>query len=240
MRSFTAALGLLTAVPIGRKEVEGLTLGRSVGWFPAVGALIGSMVGGVVWLTGEVFTGLVPATTGVVFGLLVTRGLHEDGLADTADGFGGGWTVDRRLAIMKDSRLGTYGTLALIVSVLMRVGLIAAIPRDDMVLVLIATHALARAGSVLMMLVLHPASQEGLGASYLEASSRPVLVAGVLSAVAIAGLCLGWGSVVAVAAVAGAVVAVGLLAKRKVGGFTGDVLGATEQVGEIAVLLAAV
>jgi adenosylcobinamide-GDP ribazoletransferase len=171
---------------------------------------------------------------------LATGALHEDGLADTADGFGGGNSREQKLAIMRDSRIGTYGVCALALSLVLRVGALASLPSAHAVVwALLAAHAAARATMPALMLLLPPARSDGLS----HDAGQPA-GAGVAAAAAIGFLvlvfCLPLGrAIVALILLVAIVALMAWLATRQIGGQTGDVLGALEQVGEIAVLLAA-
>jgi len=234
-------LAFCTRLPLALEAPTGAGLARA-GWtFPLIGALVGGLGAGVYWLA--VTIGLHPfvsATLAVAATVLVTGCLHEDGLADTADGFGGGGTKDRKLEIMRDSRSGAYGVAALLLSVLLRVGAIASLVEPGLVAAaLIAAHAAARATLPVFMLAVPRARQDGLSA----AAGRPplgcVIAASMLGLLALA-LCLGPANALIAALVV--VAAAGLMAwlsLRQIGGQTGDVLGAVEQVSEIAILLTA-
>ena len=121
-----AALMLLTRLPVRvARPMAPAAFARAYGWFPAVGALVGAVGGLVLWGAGGAVPPLAAALLAVAAQVLLTGGLHEDGLADVADGFGGGRDRERRLAIMRDSRIGTYGALALVLGVGLRVALLA-------------------------------------------------------------------------------------------------------------------
>jgi len=219
----------------------GAGLARS-GWtFPLIGALVGAVAAVTYWLASAI--GLYPfvsATLAVAVTVLVTGALHEDGLADTADGFGGGATKERKLEIMRDSRSGTYGVSALVLSFMLRAGAIASLVEPGLVAAaLIAAHAGARATMPVFMLALPRARQDGLSA---RAGKPPLgsVIAAVMLGMLVASLCLGPASaLIAAALVAAAVCIMAWLSVRQIGGQTGDVLGAVEQVSEILILLAA-
>jgi len=232
------ALQFLTRIPLRTRRPSDLS-GSAV-WFPVVGALIGAAVGGVAAGLGELTTPAVAAAVAVVVGMLVTGAFHEDGLADLADAVAGGWTRERRLEILQDPRHGTYGVAALIGSVLVRWSALAALvavgPRAA-VLGAVAAHALGRAIAVGTMGLGRLAGPAGLGADYIRAvGPRRALVGlglGLAVAAAVAGR---WTPFVAgVALVASTLVVI--VARRGLGGITGDVLGAIEQVTEAATLV---
>jgi adenosylcobinamide-GDP ribazoletransferase len=231
------ALQFLTRVPV--RTSAAVPHAHVVPWFPAAGLLIGAAVGGAAAGLNEVVSTPVAATVAVVLGLLITGAFHEDGLADIADAFGGGWTVEQRLEILKDSRHGTYGVAALCSSILVRVMSAASVPSGGALFAgFVAAHVLGRSFAVIAIRLAPPARQSGLGVDTArELRVLPTtlgLVAGLGCVVALTG----WWTVVLVGVGALATGAVVLLAVRKIGGLAGDVLGAVEQVVECSVLVA--
>lgn len=167
----------------------------------------------------------------------MTGALHEDGLADVADGFGGGSDTEAKLAIMRDSRIGSYGVIALLVSFTAKLSALAAIPDGYVVAGLLATHALARCVLPALAANLPYARLDGLARSGGQPDAAAALIA-IGLALPAALLALPWTAslwAVAIAAVSGLVMA--RLALRQIGGQTGDVLGAAEQVAETAILV---
>jgi adenosylcobinamide-GDP ribazoletransferase len=232
---FWGAVQFLTRVPVRLAEPPGLT--RSVPWFPAVGALIGVTVGLVAVVMAELVPMPVAAAVAVLFGVLTTGAFHEDGLADVADAFAGGWSPDQRLRILTDPLHGSYGVAALSGSVVLRIVCVGTLGPAAAFSGLVAAHALGRAAAVGTMAAFPTARQEGLGADYTRALRPGAAVAGVLAGVAAAALVAGWWVAPLAIASALAAAAVGALAIRKIGGITGDVLGAVEQVAECLVLV---
>jgi adenosylcobinamide-GDP ribazoletransferase len=206
--------------------------------FPVVGALIGIVVG--MFYLGMLAAGvpnLAAAALALGASAILTGALHEDGLADVADGLGGGRDRAAKLEIMRDSRLGTYGALILMVSFVAKLSALAALPEAAVVPGLVAAHALARGVLPLMSTSLPYARKDGLAANAGRPDLRIAAIAGGL-ALAIALLSLPWIEALAAAVAAGASAAVvGILAQRQIGGQTGDVLGAAEQIGETAILV---
>jgi adenosylcobinamide-GDP ribazoletransferase len=229
------AIGFLTRWPMRIPQtLPPNAMARAMWAFPLVGAFIGSLSGAAYLLAHRTLPEWPSALLALTVGVILTGALHEDGLADCADGFGGGWDKDKKLAIMRDSRIGTYGALALILSILLRGAAMTKFyhPADAIFI----AHCLGRTALPVMMKLLPPASPTGVAAS--------VGTPGWLS-IAIA-LATGIGLTVwfysgdaprPLLAALLAVLAMALLAKRNIGGYTGDVLGATEQVVEISVLL---
>jgi adenosylcobinamide-GDP ribazoletransferase len=232
------AMAFLTRLPVRRSWHPASTddLARTIPWFPAVGLLVGaaSALGYAALLP---LVGPVPAATvAVAIGMIVTGGFHEDGLADCVDAFAGGNTVERRLEILKDSRHGTFGVLALVVSVVLRVALIASLDAWEAAGMICAAHALARGAAVLVMITRAGLTRPGLGSSYLEALGLGEAVAGLAMALVIGAVVAGPITLPAALLAAVAAQAVASWAIAKVGGISGDSLGAAEQLGEIAVL----
>lgn len=232
------AIQFLTRVPL--RLPAAVPHDRVLPWFPALGALIGAAVGGVAVGLGELVPPLLAATLAVLVGLVLTGAFHEDGLADIADAFGGGWTAEQRLAILKDSRHGTYGVTALVSSVVVRVVAAGSIPGQRWLFAgFVAAHTLGRAGALAVAALAPPAVDSGLGADAGRAL-RP-LPAGLamVSALVVTVAVAAWWAAVLVAVTAAGSLAVTVLALRKIGGIAGDVLGAVEQVVECLVLVAA-
>jgi adenosylcobinamide-GDP ribazoletransferase len=240
MRSFLGAVAFLTRVPTGTGAGEPGELARSVPWFPVVGAGVGLVVAGVYAGAGVLLPPLPAATLAVVAGIGLTGAFHEDGLGDTADAFAGGRDRDSTVRILEDPRLGTFGVLAVAASLLLRTGAVAALPPAAALAALPAAHALSRAAAVATMAALPAAGETGLGATYMLALSRRRALGGAAAGLAAALALLGVAAVGAAAAAGLAAAALGRLAVRRLGGVTGDVLGAVQQLGEILVLLAAV
>jgi adenosylcobinamide-GDP ribazoletransferase len=231
------ALAFLTRLPGGSHARTAEDLAAAVTWFPAVGALVGLLVAAVhVPLAGPL-PALSAAAIAVGVAALVTGGFHEDGFADSLDALAGGRDVEHRLAILKDSRHGTFGVLGLVVLTLVKVSALAALDGAVAVAALVAAGSLGRAGAVGLMGLAPPASGSGLGASYLRALTPGRVIGGVALGVALGTAALGTLVLPAVGLVAAGAAAVALWARRRIGGVTGDLLGAAEQVGECVVLL---
>jgi adenosylcobinamide-GDP ribazoletransferase len=231
------AAAFLTRVPVPHRASPP-NLARAYRAFPLLGAAIGAAVGAVylllLWI-GLPTIGAAGLALGA--GALLTGALHEDGLADLADGFGGGRDKAAKLDVMRDSRLGTFGALALLTSFVAKTAALSALPRSEVLVAMIVTHALARAPLAVLAAAMPYARADGLAASAGRPDSPIALTACVAAAViALVALPAATAMIAAlVAAVAAAFLAA--LAQRQIGGQTGDVLGAVEQVCEVAVLL---
>lgn len=229
------AIGFLTRIPVRTPTAP--DLGAAIAWFPAVGAGIGLLTGAVVAASGQILPMTVAAVLGVLAGLLITGAFHEDGLADVFDAFAGGWTRDERLNILDDPRHGTYGVAALSGSIILRVACIASLSPMTALAAMVAAHTLGRGAAVVSMSVAPVARGQGLGADYVAGLRPGRVIAAVLSAMVIAVLVLGWWAPIVIAVSVVPVMVVVLIARKKIGGLSGDVLGTIEQVAEMAVLV---
>lgn len=231
-------LAFCTRLPI---RSPGSSLAQAAWTFPVVGALVGLGGALVFWLSNVLsLPPLIAASLAVAATAVLTGCLHEDGLADTVDGFGGGRDAARSLEIMRDSRIGTYGVVALILSFLLRVGALASLAASGpAALALIAAHGGARAGLPAFMRAVPPARADGLSASAGTPTAGAATASALLGLLAMV-LFLGVGAgLLAALLVLVGLVAMARLAQKKIGGQTGDVLGAAEQTGEILILLTA-
>ncbi len=234
---FLTAAGFLTRLPVpgwvGWAEDRMLRASR---YFAVVGALVGLGGGLVWWLAGQVAPAMVAAGLALAAMTWLTGALHEDGLADCADGLGGGKTGAQALAIMRDSRVGSYGALALVFSVGLRWAALAALAPGWGVLALVLAGGVGRAVMVPATALAGYARREGLGGGMADGAG-PVEVAAALGTALVLGLIGGWPGLLALVlalAVAGGFL---LYMVRRVGGYTGDGLGAMAQLGEIAVMV---
>jgi adenosylcobinamide-GDP ribazoletransferase len=237
VRGFRAAVSLLTRVPVGGAGSGSADLARAVPWFPVVGALVGLALAGSYAGFLLVAPPLVAAGLTLGLSLFLTGALHEDGLADTADALGGARNREDALRILSDPAHGTYGVLSIVLSVILRVAALASLDGWTAAAVLPGAHALSRGAAVALLGALRPAAEQGLGASYAATTTRREVALGVAAALAAGLVVLGGWVLPAALLVALGAGAVGVLSARRIGGITGDVLGASQQVGEVLVLL---
>jgi len=236
-RALAAAVIFFTRVPLRlRGGPAAADLARAATWLPAIGWLAGAVAAGVWWLAALVWPPAVAAGVSLAATLLLTGALHEDGWADVCDGFGGGATRERVLEIMRDSRIGAFGAIGLVVMLGLKWRATAALPPSILPMTLIAGHALSRAAAVSLMATMDYARETGkakplavrLGAGRLAIA----LGCGVLPLTMLPAR-FWWAAV--------AVLAVRLLLARwfacRIGGYTGDALGAAQQLGELAFYL---
>jgi adenosylcobinamide-GDP ribazoletransferase len=237
MSGLGAAVALLTRIPAGRGDWDRTDLSRSVKWMPVVGGLIGLAVAAAYVGLATVMPASLAAGLSVALGVLVTGAFHEDGLADTADAFWGGADREDILRIMKDPDHGTYGVMALVLSVVVRVAALSTLGPVVALALLPTVHALSRGAAVVLIGVLPPASGDGLGAAHVAPGLRGQVVTGVLVSIALGLVMLGWWLVPFVLVAGAGTGLVGLLARSRISGFTGDVLGAAEQVVEVLLMV---
>jgi adenosylcobinamide-GDP ribazoletransferase len=232
----------LTRLPLRQDgEIDGPMLSRAARVYPLVGLSVGLL--GAAAYSAALGIGLPPLPAAVIAvsaTIVFTGAFHEDGFGDVADGFGGAFERERKLEIMKDSRVGTYGALALMAGFAFRVSALAALADAWLVAgALIAAHAASRALIPLAMRAGPLARRTGLAAyattPTLEVAATATGLAAIIAILALPPLAAVAGLVLALLTGGGIL----LLARRQIGGYTGDVLGAIQQGGEIAVLLAA-
>lgn len=244
LRALVAAFSFLTVLPLGRLAAfDGRDVARGSVLFPVVGGAIGALTGGVAWVLGDHLPPLLAAVLAVAVGVAVTGALHLDGLADCADGFGAR-TPEDRLRVMRDHTNGTYGGSALLLDLMIRVAALAAVAGTrDALLFSIAAGALSRAAGPMLAARLayaqgKPGAGEALNANPSE--GRAWIAFAIATAIAYAAVedVRTWSACLVAGAMA--VLLVGWLAQRRLGGVTGDVMGAASELVELTVLVLAV
>ena len=240
MGSLISALRFLTVVPVPGRESEGPSaLGRAAWWFPVVGLMLGSALALAALAADALFPPLVAAALLVAAWKVATGGIHLDGLADSLDGLAGR-DAARRLAIMRDSRIGVFGAAGLILLLLLAVTALAGLSTSLRFRVLVLAPVIGRVTPLLAGAWLAPATPgQGLGAAFAAGLSRWAGPVHVAAGCALAAWLLGiWGVAVAAAAWGVTLLAAAFVARR-LGGVTGDVLGAVVEVAELGALLGA-
>ncbi len=244
LSELVSAFGLLTRLPVDRLAPNAgrADAGRSVWAYPLAGAVVGLIGGIAYWLFASL--GAPPTVAGALaLGAMVlaTGGLHEDGLADTADGFGGGTAREEKLEIMRDSRIGSYGVIALILVFALRLGAISALAGTGAVAgALVASAVLSRGGMGIFMMLIDPARPDGMSAGVGTPEGSAAVESAAIAALVAFLVVPPGAAIVAIASAAAASVAVGVLAIRQIGGQTGDVVGASGIAAECAALAAIV
>lgn len=234
------AMTLLTRIPMPPlRHFDDAALGRSIWAYPVIGALVGAVGALVFHGLARVGVAALPAAVTAIMAMILTTGcFHEDGLADFWDGIGGGRTIERKLEIMRDSRIGSYGGAALILTITLRAALVAALAtRGHAEIGLIVAGLVGRSAIAGVLLALPPARTEGLSAVAADPPRSRALIALAWCAVLFAVL----PAQAALAALGAAVLATAWMIRlidRQIRGYTGDALGASEQTVEMAALLA--
>ena len=241
-RDIADALRFFTRLPLPRDDGAPFDVNRIAWAAPVAGALVGLVGAAVLAVAHRLgLPGLFSAALATAGVIAATGGLHEDGLADAADGFGGGATRARKLEIMRDSRIGTFGAVALALSLILRVGALAAALHAGFwsaagAFILVAT--VSRAGALMPLALLDPARSDGAGAAAGRLDRNAFAASwgvGLVIAVALGLVATGLARALAgsITSAIGAL-AMTALASRQIGGQTGDVAGAAQQWAEIA------
>ncbi len=235
LRLLLVAIQYFTRVPmpswVGHSAEQ---LHGTARYFTTVGIFVGGLGALVLWATSLILPGPLPAILSTAATVLLTGAFHEDGLADTFDGLGGGATRERALEIMKDSRIGTYGIAALVLTLLIKISVLNALPVMFAIAALIAGHAFSRACAVTLLFAGSYVGNPEL--SRARAVAQPMGRGEFLFAVLIGIAPLYWCGLHAIAGFVSALLILYVLARwfvRRLGGFTGDTLGAAQQLTEI-------
>ncbi|MGC8518036.1 MAG: adenosylcobinamide-GDP ribazoletransferase [Steroidobacteraceae bacterium] len=241
IREFLGAAQFLTRIPLPQRWLGELALAQTAPYFPLVGVFLGLAGAGVDVALRTHLPSTGAAAASVVFLILITGALHEDGLGDAADGFGGGTTTERVLGIMRDSRIGSYGAIAIALSIVLRTTFIAALPDREVFAYFVSAEALSR-WSVLPLAYVLPSARHGeptagQGARLARAISGPTVVFGTLIAIVASVASLHadswrpWTVCLLISA------ACGLYFWRRIRGVTGDCFGAVIQLSATAIYL---
>ena len=231
---FLGAIGFFTRIPVSGLALRS-NLNNSAKFFPLVGLLVGGISAIVLWLAMEVFPLRVAIVLSMIASVLLTGAFHEDGLADSVDGFGGGYDKEAVLHIMQDSRIGNFGAIALVLSLGLKLELLASLPEEFLPLLVIAAHMASRFFAVSYLASLDYVRFEG--------KSKPLATRLPWSSLVFAGIC-GTVPLLLLDLLLG-FICIGLLALarwllgryfvRRIGGYTGDCLGFAQQVFELVV-----
>lgn len=240
LRVLAAALMFFTRLPgMSRVRVDGDNLRCAITYFPVAGWIVGGVAALVWWLAALVWPVALASGLSLVATLLLTGALHEDGWADVCDGFGGGHTRERILAIMKDSRIGAFGVIGLVVLLGLKWQAVAALPPAFAPALLIAAHSVSRGAAATLMATLDYARAEDE-----RSKARPLVVklrgARLVAVIALALLPMAWLPMAAWGAVGVVLLGRAMLARwfvQRLGGYTGDCLGAAQQLSEVAFYL---
>jgi adenosylcobinamide-GDP ribazoletransferase len=236
MKRLALALSFLTAIPVRiSRTLQPGDLGRAGAWFPLVGLLLGGLLAAARLGLAQVFPDPLAALLVVALWAGLTGFLHLDGLADCCDGLLASTSVERRLEILRDPRLGTFGGTGLVLQLLLKISLVSALSPEHLHWALLFAPVLAR--WLILLVASQPMARPGgMGADFALGLSRPVVIGAALLPLAF--LAVDWPRTLIAAALAHLVyLAVIRLARARIGGVTGDVIGLAVELGEVAVLL---
>jgi cobalamin 5'-phosphate synthase/cobalamin synthase len=239
-RAILASVTFLSLIPVGRgMALDGDDVARGAVFFPITGGVLGGITGLIDWQLGTHASPLLTASIVAALAVGLTGGLHIDGLADFADGFGGR-TVPDRLRIMRDSCVGTYGSCSLVLDVAIRIGAYADVAGHPAAIgIATAAGALSRAaGPPLAAVNEYAQPDRGIGSTLRKMGSKRTTIATSAVAVAIAASAVGYDAAIAIPIAAASVAVVGISSRRRLGGITGDTVGAAIELSEVAVLAA--
>jgi adenosylcobinamide-GDP ribazoletransferase len=244
IRQLVAAIAFLTRVPVPSKMVFGAEdVGRSARWFPLIGLMIGGILVTALRLFTLIFPALVTAFLIAAIDALLTGALHLDGLADTADGFGGGRTREDVLRIMRDHAIGSYGAMALVLVVAIKTSALAELIVRHRAVAWLALMPMLGRWSVVLLSATQPyarrSDQDGAppGGAVSDFVGRVELVVASTTALPVAVVLASWRGLAAALLVLAASGLWGWCCRRRIGGITGDTLGASVEVSEMLVLL---
>lgn len=244
LRLFFIALQFFTRVPIPRwVGFDPAWLQQSSRYFPLVGVAVGAVAGAVYWAASLLWPAPAAAILSTAATIYLTGAFHEDGFADMCDGFGGGLTRARVMEIMKDSRIGTYGAVALVLMLALKITVLASMDLRTALAALLLAHPLSRLAAASLIRHLEYARDEGKAkplAQHMSAGefaigaacvALPALLIGLTGALTWMRICAALAASIAVA------IWLGAKGQRRIGGYTGDCLGAVQQVSEVAIYL---
>ena len=239
-RRFLIAIQFLTRLPVPHAlETSTEELGKAAAFFPLVGVLVGGGAALVFILLAYVLPQAACVLCAITFTAFITNGFHEDGLADAFDGFGGGWAKDRVLEIMRDSRIGTYGTLALIFLILGKLNFLSSLPQEQVWRWMIVAHTASRWTTLPLCSWLPYAREEGQGKLVAKQVGAVEIVIGSVT-LAVSLLLLSRRAALAALLVTGLVTLLsGFYFRSRLQGITGDCLGAANQLAEVTLYLTA-
>ena len=235
---FLAALSFLTVIPLPRRrEVSPEQVGRSTGYFPVVGIIIGLILAGLYWLLRLVLPSAVVSGLLLVCLVVLTGGLHLDGFVDTCDGIAGHKTPEARWQVMHDSRAGAFGIVGVCCLLIVKYVSLNSVPDSLMMMTLVLMPVVSRWAMVYAVFAYPYARPSGLGKVFKQAASRRRLAIATLVALAVAIPWFRLAGLVIMLGVWAIVVAMAAYLKRKFSGLTGDTYGAINEVAEVGVLI---
>jgi len=237
VKRFLIALQFLTIIPVNIKGKIGENdLGRSLLYFPVVGLLLGLFLALIAFIAG----GLPPLVRGILIliaWIIITGGIHLDGFADTCDGFYGGHSREDVLKIMRDSRIGTMGAIGLVALLLLKFAILSSVAQEGLWKILLITAVFARWSQALACAISKYARDEGKAKYFIEYAERGACAAGALFTLILFWLLMSVKGVILFAILSAAMFLFIKCIQKRIGGMTGDTIGATNEIAEAAALL---
>lgn len=239
IQKFLLSLSFFTRLPLGKRDFESLTLAQSAAAFPIAGAMIGTLDGAFyLAMLGLGLPNNIAACLTIIFHLILTGGLHEDGLADSADGLASGRNHEQKLAIMRDSQIGSYGVLALISIISLRANIIASFTGNfSTILIFIATAACSRAFLAIFMRNIPYARSDGLVSMAGKPNTKQTIITIFIGSCSLFITGKIFAALIAIFSLAIIYIIIKHITIKNFGGITGDILGAVQQISEVALLL---
>jgi len=236
--SFFAALKFLTIIPIPwRRGASPEELGRSIGYFPVVGIIIGLILAGLNWLLGLLLPSIVVNALLIVSMVVISGALHLDGFVDTCDGIAGHKTVEDRWRVMHDSRAGAFGIVGVVLLLLVKYASLNSVPENLLMVTLVLMPVVSRWAMVYTIFAYPYARPAGLGKIFKQEASWQRFTAATLIALAVAVVLARLAGLVIMISIWVIVVGMAAYLKRKFAGLTGDTYGAISEVTEVCVLI---
>lgn len=237
MNAFLLAVQFLTAVPLKIKDFSQQNIGRAMVYFPFVGLLLGLFLSGANELVLTLnLSALVTNTILVVVLIMITGGMHLDGLCDTVDAFLSGKPKDEMLIIMRDPHIGVMGVLSLISAILLKIGLLSSVSTASKLMAILLMCVLSRWSAVLSMFLFPYARQEGKAKVFIDGMNLKIFILATITAFIFAFLIWQVKGLLALLIIFGCTYLSGKIISRKIGGITGDTIGATIELTEIITL----
>lgn len=238
MNGLRLAIGFLTVLPLAPSGTARMAPARA--YFPLVGLALGGVLAGLDLAARQALPTLVVSALLVVALLVVTRAIHTEGFLDSCDGLFGGYSRERRLAILRDPHVGAFAVIGGASLLLLKWSLIAGIPDEERTALLLLFPCLSRFGMLVTMEAFLYAREQGLGTAFADGRSRWQVVFGLATVTAASGLLLGFAGLVLLGTVIVVALGMGRWITGLLGGMTGDTYGAVNETGEVAVLLAGI
>lgn len=239
MKSLLFALQHLTRLPLPGVSFDEVSCGRATAFFPLAGSLIGAVAAALVWAGDPYLTHQLQAALLIVLMVVLTGGIHLDGFMDSVDGLFSGRPRERKLEIMRDSRVGAFGVIGAICLLLTKFSLLAGINSDALIKLLVVIPSISRWNMTLSIYIFPYARQEGLGTIYKKYCGVKELLLATVLAGAAAVLVLGLYGVLLMAAGGVFAYLTGRKVSKELGGLTGDIYGFINELSEVLLLLAA-